>query len=129
MNLTEDRTLAGRRILVVEDDPAMSEILRLLLEDSGCDILTAATGQEALELAREQTIDLITLDLGLPGMDGRELLRRLRGDPQTGEIPIIVVTGMRYVPRSDERIEAVLQKPFDASELENTIRRLLHLPV
>src|SRR4051812_31732697 len=106
------------RILVVEDDPTMTDMLRILLEDSGYSILTAESGEEALELAHEQVPDLITLDLGLPGgIDGREVVRRLRNDPETADVPVIVVTGMHFVPSSDERIEAVLAKPFDVAEL------------
>ena len=117
-----------RRILVVEDDPTMTEMLRILLEDSGYRILTAESGEEALDFAREQIPDLITLDLGLPGgIDGREVVRRLRNDPETAAVPIIVVTGMHFVPSSEERVEAVLTKPFDVAELEDAVSRILGL--
>jgi DNA-binding response OmpR family regulator len=121
-------TGAERCILVVEDDPTTTEMLRILLEDSGYRILTAETGEDALDLARETTPDLVTLDLGLPGgIDGRELLRRLRNEPATAEVPVIVLTGMHFVPASDERIEAVLTKPFDVAELEEAVKRVLGL--
>jgi DNA-binding response OmpR family regulator len=121
-------TGAERCILVVEDDPTTTDMLRILLEDSGYRILTAETGEDALELARDTTPDLVTLDLGLPGgIDGRELLRRLRNEPATAEVPVIVVTGMHFVPASDERIEAVLTKPFDVAELEEAVNRVLGL--
>ena len=114
-----------RRILVVEDDPTMTEMLSILLEETGCEIVTASTGEQALDLAREQALDLVTLDLGLPGMDGRELLRRFRLDPQTTNVPVIVVTAMRFDRSADERIAAVLQKPFDCVELEEAVRGVL----
>jgi len=115
-------------ILVVEDDPTMTDMLRILLEDSGYRILTAQSGEEALEVAREEVPDLITLDLGLPGgIDGREVVHRLRNDPITADVPVVVVTGMHFVPSSDERIEAVLTKPFDVVELEDVVSRILGL--
>jgi CheY-like chemotaxis protein len=117
-----------RSILVVEDDPTMTDMLRILLEDSGYRILTAQSGEEALEVALEEVPDLITLDLGLPGgIDGREVVHRLRNDPITADVPVVVVTGMHFVPASDERIEAVLTKPFDVVELEDVVSRVLGL--
>jgi len=120
---------AQHSILVVEDDPTMTDLLRVVLEDSGYHIVTAYDGEEALRLARERVPDLITLDLGLPGrMDGREFLRRLRHDPATQGVPVIVVTGMWYDPSREDKVEAVLGKPFDVAELEDTVRRVLSLP-
>jgi CheY-like chemotaxis protein len=114
-------------ILVVEDDPTMTEMLRILLEDSGYHILTATHGEEALDLAREQPPDLVTLDLGLPGMDGREVLRRFRSDPLTMHLPLIVVSAKHFEPSPEESVDAVLTKPFDVTELEGIVERLLGL--
>jgi 3-oxoacyl-[acyl-carrier protein] reductase len=114
-------------ILVVEDDPTMTEMLRILLEDSGYHILTATHGEEALDLAREQPPDLVTLDLGLPGMDGREVLRRFRSDPLTMHLPIIVVSAKHFEPSPEESVDAVLTKPFDVTELDGIVERLLGL--
>lgn len=116
-------------ILVVEDDPTISAILRIFLEDSGCRIVVAEQGGEAVRLAREVHPDLITLDLALPDIDGTEVLRQLNVDADLAHVPVIVVTARRFEPRPDENVTAVLQKPFDATELEDTVRRALGRPV
>jgi DNA-binding response OmpR family regulator len=115
-------------ILVVEDDPTISAILRIFLEDSGCRIIVAEMGEEAVRLAREVKPDLITLDLALPDIDGTEVLRQINVDADLAHVPVIVVTARRFEPRPDENVTAVLQKPFDATELEETVRRALGRP-
>ena len=115
-------------ILVVEDDPTISAILRIFLEDSGCRIVVAEQGEQAVRLAHELHPDLITLDLALPDMDGTEVLRQLNADADLAHVPVIVVTARRYDPKPDENVTAVLQKPFDATELEETVARALGRP-
>jgi two-component system alkaline phosphatase synthesis response regulator PhoP len=116
-----------RTILVVEDDPTISAILRIFLEDSGCRIVVAERGEEAVRLAAELRPALITLDLALPDIDGTEVLRQIDSEPGLANVPVVVVTARRYEARDDERVVAVLQKPFDATELEETVRRALGL--
>jgi len=117
-----------RTILVVEDDPTVSDILRILLEDDGFRIVTALSGREALELAWSDPPNLITLDLNLPDMDGYRLLDELRNQPGGQEIPIVVVSGRQYEPRPDDHVVAALPKPFDATELDEVVRRTLGAP-
>src|SRR6266571_2098910 len=116
-------------ILVIEDDPTISAILRIFLEDSGCRIVVAEEGHEAVRLAREVHPDLITLDLALPDIDGTEVLRQLNADAELAHVPVIIVTARRFEPRPDENVTAVLQKPFDATELEQTVSRALGRPI
>ena len=113
---------------MVEDDPTISAILRIFLEDSGCRIVVAEEGAEAVRLARDLRPDLITLDLALPDIDGTEVLRQINVDSDLAKVPVIVVTARRFEPRPDENVTAVLQKPFDATELEDTVRRALGRP-
>lgn len=112
-------------VLMVEDDLVIADILRIFLEDTGCRVVSAAEGQQALRLAREMEPDLITLDLALPDMDGREVLRQLLNEPNTADVPVIVITAHPFQAGGDQRVKAVLQKPFDATELEQTVRRVL----
>ena len=82
----------GSQVLFVEDDPRMPEVLAGLLQDDHITLISASCASEGLKLARERPLDLILLDLGLPGINGFELLRQLKEDPETQAIPVIVLT-------------------------------------
>jgi two-component system KDP operon response regulator KdpE len=120
-----DQVSAQRTILVVEDDPTMLEILRIFLEDSGCRVLAANTGRSAIDTVRAENPDVMTLDLGLPDMDGREVLRELQSARGGAGPRVIIVTAQRFVAQPGDRVTAVLMKPFDAAELEQVVRAAL----
>ena len=84
--------MAGERILVVDDDPDIVELLRCVLHDAGYEV-AIADGGAALSLARARHPHLILLDLLMPSMDGLEVMQRLRDDPATAHIPIIALSG------------------------------------
>ena len=79
------------RIMIVDDDPEIRTLVAVTLGDSHT-ILEAADGVEALHLAREETFDLVLLDVMMPGMDGLEACRQLKGDPLTMNTPVIMLT-------------------------------------
>ena len=81
-------------ILIVEDDGDLLEVLKYVLEDAGYATYSASNGVQALELAESEHIDLVILDISMPGMSGVEVARELRADPQTSEIPIAIHTGL-----------------------------------
>src|SRR4029453_3854372 len=83
-----------KRVLVVDDEEVFRYVLRQHLVAGHHVISEAATGEEALRLARAEHFDLICLDLGMPDMEGTEVLRRLRSDPGTRDIPVVIVTAM-----------------------------------
>jgi len=80
------------QLLMIEDDSAVAEMYRLRLSADGYRVTIARSGEEGLELAANQQPDLVYLDLRLPGMDGFEVLQRLRTAPETAEIPVIILT-------------------------------------
>jgi len=80
------------RVLMIEDDFAVAEMYRLRLEADAYSVTIARTGEEGLKLAIADRPDLVYIDLRLPGMDGLEVLRRMRGNPATAEIPVIILT-------------------------------------
>src|SRR5687767_4315390 len=80
------------RVLVVDDDPQVLMLLRVNLELEGYEVTTAGGGDEALELAHEQDFEAVVCDLMMPGTDGMTVLRRLRADPNTKDIPFVVVS-------------------------------------
>lgn len=81
-----------RRVLVVDDEKDLVDLISYNLTRAGYDVLTAYEGKDALELAQRETPDLIVLDLMLPGLDGTEVARRLKGDPRTAGIAIVMLT-------------------------------------
>lgn len=114
-------------ILVVDDDPRITELLRRILAFEGYTVAIAATGNDALARTLERPPDLIVLDLMLPGMDGLEVARRLRAAGDT--VPILMLTARDAVPNRVEGFEAgaddYLVKPFAPEELLARIKALL----
>src|SRR5678815_4915391 len=80
------------RVLIVEDEPDIRDLLAFHLGRDGYQVATAATGAEALRQAARERPDLIVLDLMLPEIDGREVCRRVRQDPATAAVPVIMLT-------------------------------------
>jgi CheY-like chemotaxis protein len=81
------------RILVVDDEPDLRFLLRRIFEKAGHEVADASHGAAALECVRGSPPELVVTDMMMPVMDGRELIRRLRADPATAQIPILAVTG------------------------------------
>jgi Fe-S oxidoreductase/ActR/RegA family two-component response regulator len=114
--------LAGRKILVVDDEEDVRAFLTMVFEDAGAEVITATDGDEAIAMASEHKPDLISLDLSMPGKDGVEAFVELRKNPETEEIPVRVVTGhpeFRQViyDRPVTPPEGYLGKPVDEDKL------------
>ena len=109
------------RVLVVDDEPDVLLLCRLNLQQRGHELLEAADGSTALEIARDRHPDVIVLDLMLPGISGYDVLEALQGDAETTDIPVLVLTAKSL--RADrERSQglgasAFLTKPFLPNEL------------
>jgi two-component system response regulator MtrA len=114
------------RLLLVEDDERIRLALGLALVDEGCEVLEAASGEEALELLGSSSVDVVLLDLMLPGVDGLEVCRTLRSQ---GDLPIIIITARTDTADVISGLEAgaddYVTKPLVASELAARIRALL----
>jgi two-component system, OmpR family, response regulator MtrA len=114
------------RLLLVDDDARIRAALGLALADEGCEVVEARSGEEALELVGREAVDVVLLDLTLPGMDGLDVCRALR---QRGDLPIIVVSARTDTPDVIAGLEAgaddYVTKPLVAGELAARIRSLL----
>lgn len=110
-------------ILVIEDDPQIENFIEYTLNTEGYHVLTAGTGKEGLEKAVKEKVDMLLLDLGLPDMDGMDVLRRIR---EWSEMPIIIVSARdqdkEKVGALDEGADDYLTKPFSTVELMARIR-------
>lgn len=122
--------LGNKKVLVVEDHEDTAELLQMQLEQAGkADVLIASNGLEALDKVREQRPDLILMDIMLPIMDGCEVTRKLKGDPQTRPIPILAVTAK--VTPGDRAVclesgcDGYLPKPFVIEQLKTEITKVL----
>ena len=116
-------------VLLVEDDPQMLEVLGGLLHDDHICLIGAKDAREALDRLRERSFDLILLDLGLPGVNGFELLRQLKESPETEAIPVIVLTAWNSTSDKIRGFELgavdYLTKPFESAELRARLRSAL----
>jgi two-component system nitrogen regulation response regulator NtrX len=116
----------GAKILVVEDDPGVLESLRLVLEQEGYSVETAANGQEALEAVFADPPAKILLDLWLPVMNGWKFLELLRAlEPPAGDIPVIVISADIYARAEDLPVQMFMTKPMDVDTLLAAIRQNL----
>ncbi|MSU59052.1 MAG: response regulator [Pedosphaera sp.] len=116
-------------VLLVEDDPKLPELLAELLSESNITVLHAPTAADALALVRDTHVDLVLLDLGLPGMNGFELLQQLKESPETQSIPVIVLTAWNSTKDKVRGFELgavdYLTKPFEAAELRARVCAVL----
>jgi two-component system chemotaxis response regulator CheY len=117
-------------ILVADDSPSMRQILNGALSREGYEVIEAGDGLEAVAAARENGgIDLALVDFNMPGMDGVEVVRALRGASPTRYIPIVIVTTESRRERRDEARQAGatgwIVKPFRVEDVVDTVRRLL----
>ena len=117
------------RVLVVDDDPQVLMLLRVNLELEGYDVTPAGGGDEALELVHEVDPEVVVCDLMMPGTDGMTVLRRLRADPDTKDIPFVVVSAKAQ--RSDIKqllemgADRYITKPFDPGDLVEALGDVL----
>jgi CheY-like chemotaxis protein len=117
----------GSSILVVDDDDDLRSVIAELLELEGYRVLTAGNGADALSLLARHDVGLVLLDLGLPGVDGREVLRRRRIDPRLAAIPVLLLSGCLDDAPTEARHR--LGKPFDLADLLVAVNGFLAEPL
>jgi two-component system cell cycle response regulator len=119
-----------KRILIVDDEPLNIKLLEGMLPPEKFEVLRAFDGKTGLEKAAQMPPDLILLDIMMPGMDGYEVTRQLKGKPELKEIPIIIVTALGGADDKQKALEAgadeFLNKPVQRIELLSRIRSLIH---
>ena len=121
--------MANELILIVEDNPKNLKLVRDVLQVRGYRTIEAGTGEEGVQLARDQQPALILMDIQLPGITGEEAFHQLRADPVTRAVPVIAVTAS-VMPQDQKRIMAAgfdgfQGKPLSVRELLETIRTIL----
>jgi two-component system phosphate regulon response regulator PhoB len=117
------------RILAVDDDKDILEVLQYILEDSGYEVETLANGQDIFDTINQNPPDLILLDIMLGNLDGRDLCRKVKTNKETRNIPVILISASHDVSQSLNQIGApddFIAKPFDIDELLGSISRQLN---
>jgi DNA-binding response OmpR family regulator len=123
--------MPSRRVLLVEDNVSVRELLRVLLETEGYEIVEATDGSDGLAQAEESKPDLMILDLMMPGLDGESVIRRLRSHSKLSKVPVLVVSGKyESLGRLKEQLgeENVFPKPFEPSRMMDRIGELIGYP-
>ena len=119
----------GEKILVVDDELGVRNLLTDHLTREGYDVIQASNGEEALELAEKNDPQVILLDIKMPGIDGVEVCRRLKGKEKTRLIPIIMVTALRDtdVEAYVKGVDDFVTKPFSLMELSIRVKSMLRI--
>ncbi len=119
---------ASGRVLVVDDNKVIRQLIRVNLELEGFEVVTAADGAECLDVIHQVRPDVVTLDVVMPRLDGLRTAARLRGDPRTCDLPLAIVsacTQHEVESGLDVGVDAFLAKPFEPSELITLVRQLI----
>lgn len=119
----------GKVILAVDDEEHILELLVYNLESNGFRVLTADSGEKGIEILRKEAVDLLLLDIMLPGIDGMEMLKRIRKDPDTAELPVIMLTAkseeINKVLGLEVGADDYISKPFGIYELVARVKAVL----
>ncbi len=121
--------MPDKNVMVVEDNEKNRKLVRVVLKSKGYNVIEATTGEEALNILKNQKPNIILMDIQLPGIDGLTLIKQIKADATTKEIPIIAVTA--YAMKGDEQkildtgCEAYMSKPINTQELPLTIEKYI----
>ena len=125
-----DRVTPDPLVLVVDDLPQNVRLLEAVLSPKGFRVATASSGEEALDVLSKEHPDLVLLDILMPGMDGYEVCRRIREDPETAFLPVIMITasgGQEKIRAIESGADDFVNKPFDQAELLARVRSLVRV--
>ncbi len=117
------------RVLVIDDDPVILELLRINFEIEGFEVISACDGQEGLDRAGSDHPDVILSDIMMPRLDGLQLLTRLKGDPATARVPVVLLSAKAQKAEVDRGMalgaDDYVTKPFDPLELLDRVNAAL----
>jgi len=125
-------TKKTKRILCIEDEPEMIDLIRLILSRHGFKVQGADGGREGLDLVKKTLPDLILLDLMMPDIDGWEVYQQIKADEKTSHIPVIVVTAKaqnidKVLGLHIAKVDDYIAKPFSPQELLASVQKVLKL--
>jgi two-component system response regulator VicR len=120
----------SRRVLYIEDEPEMIDLVRLILGRKGIEVIGATGGREGLDAVRKELPDLVLLDLMMPDMDGWQVYQQMKAGEPTRDIPVIVVTAKaqsidKVLGLHIAKVDDYISKPFSPQELADSVERVL----
>ena len=120
----------AKKIMVVDDESSLLELVSALMEQEGYEVITAISGQECLEKLKTVKPDLILLDMMMPGMSGREVCEKIRGDPKTKDLKIAFLTVAKFSETGKETLTKMkvldyITKPFENEDLTRRVKKML----
>lgn len=114
-----------KKVLVADDEQAITELVAFALEMEGYLVIQAPDGPEALRLVKEERPDLAMVDVMMPGLDGREVSRRIKSDPETADIPVLLFSAAPNPDLTQALADGFMPKPFDVNQLVETVKRYI----
>ncbi len=119
----------SKKVLIVDDEPNIVLSLEFLMEEAGYDVRSVTDGQEALDAVREEVPDLILLDIMLPKLDGYEICREIRANPQCKEVRVIMLTAKGREVDQEKGLafgaDEYITKPFSTREVVEKVKQIL----
>jgi two-component system, OmpR family, alkaline phosphatase synthesis response regulator PhoP len=115
------------KIFICEDDVGIAEVMKTILETEGYQVLLFTDGSGIMDEVEKEKPDLILIDLWMPGMDGKTVAEKLKQNPETANLPVIIVSASSELPEVAEEVQAAayLAKPFHIKELCETVKQHL----
>ena len=120
---------SSHKVLYIEDQPEMIDLVRLTLRRVGCEVLGATDGAQGLRMMRDLRPDLVLLDMMLPGWDGWQVRRAMDDDVKLKDLPVVLVTARAPTGNGNQhplpRADAYITKPFSIAQIRSTVESLL----
>lgn len=122
--------MGKKTIMVVDDEKSLLELLGALLEEEGYEVVNASSGDEALAKLKTVKPDLVLLDMMMPGMSGREVCERIRGDPETKNLKVVFLTVAKFSEvgkdtLSEMDVSDYITKPFENEDLLKRVKKIV----
>jgi DNA-binding response OmpR family regulator len=122
--------MSATRIVCIEDEPEMIDLVRMILSREGFEVIGAAGGLLGLQMVEDEQPQLVLLDLMMPDLDGWEVYQRLKSNPHTSHIPVIVITARaqsidKVLGLHIAKVDDYITKPFGPGELLSSVNRVL----
>lgn len=120
----------AKKILTVDDEPHILELVKAILLNEGYEVLTAESGKEALEVLESETVDLVMLDMMMPGMSGRETCDQIRQNSETKDLKVIFLTVAKFSETGIKALKGMgvldyITKPFENEDLIKRVKKIL----